>query len=171
MGICTPLGVSHLFTVLGALITSPKVHPLTYHTQQLSHPHTLTQPTTNVEEELEDLRCEEMRRVRLETEGGGEEVRVQGRGGENGMGVMGKMTLDEVQHRKAQLGQFVTCEHTCRGQSSSLAAPIVERHLNSSPWERHVLYPLTFLGLLGVTLLALLLVAVNSALLVLYPDR
>jgi uncharacterized protein involved in cysteine biosynthesis len=25
MGICTPLGVSHLFTVLGALITSPKV--------------------------------------------------------------------------------------------------------------------------------------------------
>jgi hypothetical protein len=74
---------------------------------------------------------------------------VQGRGGENGMGVMGKMTLDEVQHRKAQL----------------------ERHLNSSPWERHVLYPLTFLGLLGVTLLALLLVAVNSALLVLYPDR
>lgn len=25
MGVCTPLGVSHLFTVLGALITSPKV--------------------------------------------------------------------------------------------------------------------------------------------------
>ena len=47
----------------------------------------------------------------------------------------------------------------------------VERHLNSSPWERHVLYPLAFLGLLAVTVLALLLVATNFALLVVYPNR
>ena len=46
-----------------------------------------------------------------------------------------------------------------------------ERHLNSSPLERHVLYPLSFLGLLAITLLALLLVATNSVLLVLYPER
>jgi hypothetical protein len=32
-------------------------------------------------------------------------------------------------------------------------------------------YPLAFLGLLAVTLLALLLVALNSASLILYPDR
>eukprot|EP00731_Ephydatia_muelleri_P014130 Em0007g1440a len=38
----------------------------------------------------------------------------------------------------------------------------LERHRNSSPWERRLLYPLCFLFLLAMTLLCLLLVAVNS---------
>ena len=34
-----------------------------------------------------------------------------------------------------------------------------ERHLRSSSWERHVLYPVCFLALLAMTLFSLLLVA------------
>jgi hypothetical protein len=131
MGICAPLGVSHLFTVLGALITSPK-------------------PTTNVEQELEDIKCEEKTLLGhlagVEMEGLRRRRRVMEDQLKNGVGE--RKTLAEIQHRKAQL----------------------ERHLNSSPLERHAVYPLAFLGLLAVTLLALLLVALNSASLILYPD-
>ncbi len=43
---------------------------------------------------------------------------------------------------------------------SSLPPPL-EHHLRSSPWERRVLFPLSFLLLLLLTLAALLLVATN----------
>ena len=45
-----------------------------------------------------------------------------------------------------------------------------ERHLLSSPWERHVFYPLSFLVLLTMTLFSLLLVATNTLSLLLSPS-
>jgi len=46
---------------------------------------------------------------------------------------------------------------------------VLERRLHSSPWERNCLFPMCFLLLLVVTLLALLLVAINIFRLVIYP--
>ena len=107
MGICTPLGVSHLFTVLGAVITSPKVHTLTP-----SHPHISTseltpsplQPTTNVREELAEVVMEEKTLLEQREGGRGEGGRGEGGRGEGGRGE-GERTLAQVQHRKAQLGR------------------------------------------------------------------
>ena len=84
-------------------------------------------------------------------------------------GVGERKTLDEIQHRKAQLGKPLPIPKFVR--TVILLWCVIERHLNSSPLERHAVYPLAFLGLLAVTLLALLLVALNSASLILYPDR
>ena len=44
-----------------------------------------------------------------------------------------------------------------------------ERRLHSSPWERNLLYPLCFLVLLGLTLLALIMVLANAVCLVFDP--
>lgn len=65
------------------------------------------QPTTNVEQELEDIDCEERtllgHLVGVEREG----VRRIRRGREDELknGVGERMTLTEIQHRKAQLGK------------------------------------------------------------------
>ncbi|XP_064397509.1 limb region 1 homolog-like protein isoform X2 [Halichondria panicea] len=45
----------------------------------------------------------------------------------------------------------------------------LERRLRSSPWERNLVYPLCFLGMLGLSLLALLLVLANTLSLLLDP--
>lgn len=121
MAICTPLGVSHLFTVLSELITSPKVNS----------PHSLsvtyciiylcTQPTTNVEEELEELRSEEivlLGEVQVANGGGGGEGQVRERRSENGVRVEGQRTLKQIQHRRAELG---LCSVLCPLQLYSIS--------------------------------------------------
>ena len=63
------------------------------------------QPTTNVEEELEEIKTEEKTLLGHLSEGQGEGVRRRRRGREVENGGGGGKTLAEVQHRKAQLGK------------------------------------------------------------------
>ena len=62
------------------------------------------QPTTNVEEELEEVKTEEMALLRRVQIANGEGGRVRERRSENGVIVEGNRILKQIQHRKAELG-------------------------------------------------------------------
>ena len=58
---------------------------------------------------------------------------------------------------------------SCGSTLYQFLLPPTEQRLHSSPWERNCIYPLCFLILVSVTLLALAMVAINIGVLIINP--